>query len=143
LAVWLYGTRIATVYDVGTRCRFVWETAAAARWGLRSRVVGTLMEIDRHGVEAPNARVRAFLNGLLPEAKLRTHYAQAAGVDPDDVFGLLSAYGLDTAGALIFWDSEAPAPDRPGELTRVEDRAIEDLLRNADRYSAGCRGRPR
>ncbi len=137
LAVWLYGTRIALLHDFGSRYSFVWEAAASARWGLRSRVVGTLMEIERDGVEAPNARVRAFLNGLLPEANQRTHYAHAAGVDPQDVFGLLAAYGLDTAGALVFRDAGTSVPDGRGLLTPVDDHAIEELLRNAGRYGAG------
>jgi hypothetical protein len=46
--------------------------------------------------------VTAFLQGLLAEGNLREHLAFEASLWPDDVFGMPSAYGRDTAGALVF-----------------------------------------
>ena len=134
LAVWLYDTLIATLHDLGSRYRFVWEPAPAARWGIAGRVVGNLLEIGPAGAEAPNARVRVFLQGLLPEANQRTHHAHAAGVDPDDVFGLLVAFGRDTAGALVFQGVDEPPPLDAGTREPIGDDDIGELLRQAGGY---------
>jgi serine/threonine-protein kinase HipA len=102
LDVWLYGTRAATISDQGQEIRLHWSQDAYERWGQGGRVVSHLLPIDRPSVQPHYRRVHAFLAGLLPEGNIRERYAQAAGVASDDVFGMIRAYGKETAGALVF-----------------------------------------
>lgn len=106
LWVWLYGTHVATITDAPGagpgRIRWIWTEDATTRWGLRSRVVSHLLPIERPGRSPADVVARVFCQGLLPEGNARVHYAMAAGVQPDDVLGLLARYGRDTAGGLAF-----------------------------------------
>jgi hypothetical protein len=53
----------------------------------------------RSGARPHPRAVTAFLQGLLAEGNLRENLAFEASITPDDVFGMVSAYGRDTAGA--------------------------------------------
>jgi serine/threonine-protein kinase HipA len=137
LDVWLYGTRIATIADHGGEIRLRWSQDAYERWGQGGRVVSHLLPIDRPSERPHHLRVRAFLAGLLPEGNIRERYAFAAGVTSDDVFGLIRAYGKETAGALVFIDKGAPEPDRIGSLEPVDDVQIGAMLADAAGVGAG------
>ncbi|EWT03339.1 phosphatidylinositol kinase [Intrasporangium oryzae NRRL B-24470] len=136
LAVWLYDTHIADLHaDHRGRPGWTWSDAAYGRWGSQSRVVSHLLPVTSPGTRANPARVRVFLDGLLPEGNARTNYALSAGVAPEDTFGLISAYGRDTAGALVFQGLAEDAPDRTGSYERATDPEVATLLREADRHS--------
>ena len=131
LDVWLYGTRVATITDHGREIRLRWSQEAYERWGQGGRVVSHLLPIDRPSEQPHHLRVRAFLAGLLPEGVVRERYAHAAGVTSDDIFGMIRAYGKETAGALVFIDEGSPEPDRIGSLEPVNDDQIGAMLANA------------
>jgi serine/threonine-protein kinase HipA len=130
LAAWLYGTRVASLAETTTgRLTLVWTDEAIDRWGLNSRVVSCLLPVD----SAPPhpARVRAWVNGLLPEGSVRRYLAGRAGVEGTDVFGLVTAYGRDPAGALVFQDPVLPAPSaRGGTLTAATETELGAALRS-------------
>lgn len=128
LDVWLYGTRAATITDHGREIRLRWSQDAYERWGQGGRVVSHLLPIDRPSEQPHHLRVRAFLAGLLPEGNIRERYAHAAGVTSDDIFGMIRAYGKETAGALIFVEEGTPEPDRIGSLEPVSDDQISVML---------------
>jgi serine/threonine-protein kinase HipA len=128
---WLYGTHVATITDHGAQIRLRWSQDAYERWGQGGRVVSHLLPIDRPSQQPHHLRVRAFLAGLLPEGNIRERYAQAAGVTSDDIFGMICAYGKETAGALVFIDDGAPEPDRIGSLESVNDDQIGAMLADA------------
>jgi serine/threonine-protein kinase HipA len=50
----------------------------------------------------PDRAARPFLDGLLPEGRLREQLCQQFRLDLSDVFGLLSEIGRDCAGAISF-----------------------------------------
>jgi serine/threonine-protein kinase HipA len=75
-----------------------------------------LLPISRPAEQPHHRRVRAFLSGLLPEGHIRERYANAAGIPSDDIFGMIRAYGKDTAGALVFVDEGDAEPVRLGSL---------------------------
>ena len=131
LDVWLYGTRAATITDHGREIRLRWSQDAYERWGQGGRVVSHLLPIDRPSEQPHHLRVRAFLAGLLPEGNIRERYAHAAGVTSDDIFGMIRAYGKETAGALIFVEEGTPEPDRIGSLEPVSDDQISVMLADA------------
>jgi serine/threonine-protein kinase HipA len=131
LDVWLYGTQVATIADHGREIRLQWSQDAYERWGQGGRVVSHLLPIDRPSKQPHHLRVRTFLGGLLPEGNTRERYAQAAGVTSDDVFGMISAYGKETAGALIFVEEGSPEPDRIGSIEPVNSDQIGAMLAEA------------
>lgn len=140
LSVWLYGTRVADLAENGDKLRWSWTSEALSRWGLNSRVVSHLLPITR--ADASPARVRVFLDGLLPEGNARVNWAIDAGLAPEDTFAMVGVYGRDTAGALIFQDASEPPPsEQRGSYAPISDAEIGHLLREAERHSpAGARG---
>ncbi|PFG43240.1 serine/threonine-protein kinase HipA [Isoptericola jiangsuensis] len=144
LDAWLYGSRVArfTARDVGRaapRVELAWDPDAVARWGYGARVLSHLLPMDPDGAPPP-ARVTAWLDGLMPEGRVRDHMAMDAGVDPEDVVGFFGAYGGDTVGALQF----VPVGTRPRTGTDVarplDDADVAALLR-ASVARAGGQGR--
>lgn len=57
---------------------------------------------------------RPFLEGLLPEGRLREQLCQRFGLDVSDVFGLLREIGRDCAGAISFLPTEEPSDETRG-----------------------------
>jgi serine/threonine-protein kinase HipA len=140
LETWLYGTHVANLTpagDTGEQVNLTWTVDAADRWGLGSRIVSNLLPIGRGGAR-PHARaVTAYLQGLLAEGNLREHLAFEASITPDDVFGMVSAYGRDTAGALVFLPPGAGPENRVGALEPMTDTDIAARLRAAGTYTPG------
>ena len=124
LDVGLYGTHVATLTDASTgRLGMRWESAAAERWPVNSTVLSVLLPLTPSRPPHP-VRVRAFFAGLLPEGDARIHLAVDAGVEPDDVFGMMTAYGRDVAGALIVQPHGEPPGTHGGQLRAIGDVEI-------------------
>lgn len=138
LTVWLYGTRIATLREDGNdRLGLHWTDEAYERWGGGSRVMSHLLPMSV-STKAPHpARVKVFVDGLLPEGHARTNYAIDAGLRPEDTFGLVARYGRDTAGALVFQPVDEPAPLRVGRYRSLTDHEVGQRLRDAHRHAPG------
>lgn len=137
LAAWLYGVHIADLTPVGDLVDLTWTNDAAERWGLGSRIVSNLLPTGRAGVHPHPRAVTAFLQGLLAEGTLREHLAFEASLSPDDVFGMVSAYGRDTAGALVFLPDGAGPESRVGALEPMTNTDIATRLRAAGAYTPG------
>jgi serine/threonine-protein kinase HipA len=137
LATWLYGTHIANLTPSGDQVNLMWTAEAADRWGLGSRLVSNLLPIGRGGACPHPGAATAFLQGLLAEGTLREHLAIEASITPDDVFGMVSAYGRDTAGALVFLPSGAGPENRVGALEPMTDTDIAARLRAAGTHTPG------
>lgn len=127
LSVWLYGTEVARLSDEGEgRLGMVWSEGALARWGEGSRVLSCLLPISR---EMPHRRRAAmYFDGLLAEGSTRVHMAVAAGVSPDDVYGILASFGRDTAGAVSVAETGAPNPEAAGWTETVDEAGVSELL---------------
>ncbi|GAA1736264.1 type II toxin-antitoxin system HipA family toxin [Isoptericola hypogeus] len=141
LDAWLYGARVARfrARDLGRdapRVELEWDAAAPRRWGYGARLLSHLLPIDPDDPPAP-ARVAAWLDGLMPEGRIREHMAIDAGVDPENPVAFFRAYGGDTVGALVFVAPGArPAVDsRPG--TRLDDAGVAALLRESVARAGG------
>lgn len=133
LDVWLYGTRAATVRSGMT---LTWSEEAVRRWGNGSRVVSHLLPVGSPEGRHP-ARVRVWLEGLLPEGRARSTMAAEHRIDPDDTMAMLAVYGKDTAGAVVFVDEGAPDPATTGRLEPVDDDEIAAMLTHAARHGGG------
>lgn len=135
LAVWLYGTQVGVLRDVGDdSIALEWTEHAVDRWGVNSRIVSNLLPISRPPSAPHPRRVKVFVDGLLPEGHARTNYALEAGLRPDDSFGLLTRYGRDTAGALVFQQLGEPEPTRVGQYVDIDTVEIGRRLREAIRH---------
>jgi serine/threonine-protein kinase HipA len=135
LDVWLYDTLTAHLEAHGDRVRLTWSDAASQTFGLGSRVLSQLLPTQTSSDRPHDLAVTVFLAGLLAEGHLREHLAVEAGVTSDDIFGLVGAYGRDTAGALIF--VPAGEPPSAGRWDKVGDGEIATLLRAAGRFAPG------
>jgi serine/threonine-protein kinase HipA len=133
LDAWLYGTRIATISDDSGRINLRWTPDAAARWGEGTRIVSELLPVAGTGEPPHHRRVEVFLENLLPEGNARHHLAFDAGITNDDTFGMIEAYGRDTAGALIFVPSGSGAPDRGGQPVPLTAAQVGAMIAAAGR----------
>lgn len=132
---WLYGSRIARFVSRdslrGTRrVELEWDPAAIARWGYGSRILSHLLPMDAEEIPPP-ARVTAWLDGLMPEGRIRDHMAMEAGVDPEDPVGFFLAYGGDTVGALLFVPVGAAPRPNGSRAVRLDDAGVALLLRES------------
>lgn len=144
LSIWLYDVCVAVVEQGGNgRLRLRYTEEARARFGL-----GTpLLSLNLPVVEKPfpNARTRAFLDGLLPEGETRATIAAEFNLLASDTFGLLRELGRDCAGALVVQPEELPAPTPATTLTAAplsEDELIE-LVRGLRTRPLGVSSRVR
>lgn len=142
LAVWLYGTRLATIREAGRdNIHLEWTRDAYDRWGNSSRVMSRLLPISAPGRAGPHpARVKVFIDGLLPESSARTNHGMRAGMPDEDTYGLISRYGRDTAGALIFQHVDLPAPVRVGHYEPIPAAEVGERLLQAETYSPTDQG---
>ncbi len=141
---WLYGARIArfVARDLGRdvpRVELEWDDGAARRWGDGARILSHLLPIEPDERPAP-ARVSAWLDGLMPEGRVRAHMAMDAGVDPDDPVAFFRAYGGDTVGALTFVEADV-VPEPGSRPTRRLDEAGVAALLHESVARAGGQGR--
>jgi serine/threonine-protein kinase HipA len=132
LGVWLYGVRVATLHD-GPQGRLTmqWQPEATRRWPVNSTVLSVLLPLVPSRPPHP-LRVRAFFAGLMPEGDARVHLALEAGVEADDVFGMLAAYGRDVAGALVVQTHGQLPGDGPGQLRPMTPEGVRRRLELAD-----------
>jgi serine/threonine-protein kinase HipA len=135
LTVWLYDVHIADLTGDHEQLTFIWTAEASARWGVGSRVMSNLLPTGGGGETADPRRVGTFLSGLLAEGELREHMAFEAGLGPNDLFGLIAAYGRDTAGSLVFHPDPSPRPDQIGSWSPVDDHEIATMLRAASTFT--------
>ncbi|NNU26333.1 HipA domain-containing protein [Isoptericola sediminis] len=142
--VWLYGSRLARFSSSptlrgGPRAELEWDASASARWGWGSRILSHLLPIDE-GARPHPARVTAWLDGLMPEGRVRDNMAMEAGVDPEDPVAFFAAYGGDTVGALQFVASGRTPGGEGGDPFPLDAAGVAELLREA-LARAGGRGR--
>ena len=133
LGVWIYGTRSATITESASgRLSLEWTSAATERWPLGSRILSAKLPV---GEPVASPMVKNYLDGLLAEGNARTNYALDAGIPPDDTFGLIRAYGLDTPGAAVFAPDSAQDPERIGHYEPIDLAELEARIIRADKRS--------
>ncbi|MFI2102355.1 type II toxin-antitoxin system HipA family toxin [Isoptericola sp. NPDC019693] len=138
---WLYGARIArfTARDLGRetpRVELEWDDGAPRRWGDGARILSHLLPIEPAEPPAP-ARVSAWLDGLMPEGRVRAHMAMDAGVDPDDAVAFFRAYGGDTVGALTFVEPGVTPEPETRPTRRLDDAGVARLLHESVARAGG------
>lgn len=136
LDLWLHGTRAAVVEPSGRAgIALTWSDEARARWGRGSRVLSHLLPLGLPEGEQ-HQRVRAWLEGLLPEGRARSTLAAERRIDPDDTLAFLAAYGADTAGAAVFLPAGSSTAGPAGSRS-LDDGDVAQMLRAAEGRAGG------
>lgn len=136
LSIWLYGILVARIEQGSNgRLRLQYTNEARSRFGLGTPLLSLNLPIIDQAF--PNARTRAFLDGLLPEGDTRATVAARFDLVANDTFGLLRELGRDCAGALIVIPDEAPVPalETTSTAEPLSDAQLDELVR-------GLRSRP-
>ncbi|MFC8733997.1 HipA domain-containing protein [Luteimicrobium sp. NPDC057192] len=140
LDVWLYGVRVATVRPAPRGrggIEVAWSDDALGRWGVGSRVLSQLLPLGTPTGSHP-ARVRVWLEGLLPEGRARASMAREHRIDPDDTLAFLAVYGRDTAGAVVLVPAGDPDPATTARTEPIDEAGIAAMLRQAATHGANA-----
>jgi len=79
--------------------------------------------VDGHGGKP----VQWFFENLLPEGNIRDWMASFARISPNDTFGLLAAYGQESAGALTLLARGSPQEE--GHYEDLSRKTLRELIR--------------
>ena len=122
------------------RYRFTYSDEALARHGEGSILLSASLPV-RAGSFSPTQSA-PFFEGLLPEATARVGVARRFGLSEADGFGLLSALGVDCAGAVVVLPGDrSPLPERSGvELLAAAD--LKSLVAELPRRPLGVSADP-
>jgi len=128
LAVWQYGHRVAVIdRDDRGRPRLSYTEEALEAFTPGVPLLSWSMPLTR--TRYPQGTVKPFLDGLLPEGNARLVIAADHGLLADDTFGLLSALGRDSAGALVILaDGETPEESLTVSAPPLTDEEIVGLV---------------
>ena len=127
LELWLNGQHLGQIEQLRNRdlrVRFSDETITAN--GVGSRVLSLALPITTRRVQG--VALERFVEGLLPEGRVRAALEREHNVRPNDSFGLLRAIGQECAGAIQF-TAEGQEPG-PGHLRAMSDIEVAELVRN-------------
>lgn len=131
LDVFLDANRVAELADVDGIWRLTYDAAWLAR---RDSIalsphlpLGTEPILDG----ATRRPLQWFFDNLLPEEALRTRLAREARVDDADAFGLLEAYGAESAGALTLLKPGTSFP--AGSLVPLDEQGLLQRIRSLPR----------
>jgi serine/threonine-protein kinase HipA len=143
LAVWLYGSLVATIDSERRRPRLTYTDEARRLYAPGTPLLSLSLPVRTE--RFPQGIVRPFLDGLLPEGESRRIIARDVEVEGDDTFGLIKALGRDCAGAIVIQPMEESAPPPSTTLTAepLSDEELADLVRNLRSAPLGAGGRVR
>jgi len=121
LGVWLYDERIAELKTTGQpyNLSLQYTDAARTRWPLNTPLLSCSLPLGSRWVDARN-----YFRGLLPEGQQLQQLAATANVTVTDLFGLVSRYGRDVAGAVTLMPGDEEPEDRPGGLVAYDFESL-------------------
>lgn len=115
LTVWLYEQPVARIERVRRRLRLAYTETALETYGIGVPLLSIALPITH--LAYPNATVRTFLQGLLPEGDALREIAESLNLRSTDTYELIGALGRDCAGALVIQPEGEPALRSPSVLT--------------------------
>ncbi len=144
LDIWLYGFKVALVERRrGNTLALSYTNQAFDNYepGFPLLALSLPLTARRY----PNAVVRAFLDGLLPEEDVRRAVAAGLDLPASDTFGLIRALGRDCAGAIVIQPENDPAPPPATTETAqpLAEAEISELVANLRSAPLGVNSRVR
>lgn len=131
LDVFLDAVRIAELADVDG----IWGLTYDATWLERGDAIPLSPHLPLASEPLIDGATRRplqwFFDNLLPEEALRTRLAREARVDDADAFGLLEAYGAESAGALTLLKPGTSFP--AGSLVQLDEQGLLQRIRSLPR----------
>lgn len=101
LDVYFQRERIGTLFPAGEGdYRFAYDPSAVERFGSGTQLLSMALPVRPEPFS--DEATRAFVDGLLPEGRLRARLARRLELDPANGYGLLAELGRDCAGAVSF-----------------------------------------
>jgi serine/threonine-protein kinase HipA len=143
LAVWLYGTHVATIEERDRRLRLTYTDEALSRFAPGSPLLSLPLPLtDRPFTQGT---VKPFLDGLLPEEDARRATAERLNLKAQDTFGLIRELGRDCAGAIVIQpeSEDPPAPPTTLAAEPLSDEELEQRIRNLRTAPLGINERVR
>jgi serine/threonine-protein kinase HipA len=144
LAVWLYGSKVATVdQDRSHRPRLTYTDEALRRYQSGTPLLSMTLPVQPE--RFPQGVTRSFIDGLLPEGDTRRAIADDLRLRADDTFGLIRALGRDCAGAIVMQpdDDSTPPPTTTTTAEPIEEVELAELIGNLRTAPLGVGGRVR
>lgn len=137
LVVELYGKRVGTLAGSWRTFDFLPDPGAVAEFGIDSSILSVSVPLTAVPVRARKGRRQNFFRELLPEGRMLTRLAQQAGLEEQDVIGLLRSYGRDVAGALQIWDPDAPGEPKQPALEPLTTAGVAGMLGHVQQNPLG------
>jgi serine/threonine-protein kinase HipA len=133
LDVYLHGERIGGLFPISEESfQFAYSQEVVDADDPSKHLLSNALPVrgEPHAAHA----TRAYIEGLLPQGRLRRTIARELGLDPGDAYGLIAELGGDCLGAVTFAPAEEPVeleePDAPYWLDEDE---LEEVLRTPPR----------
>jgi serine/threonine-protein kinase HipA len=132
LDVYLHGERIGGLFPISEESfHFVYspEVVDARDAGKYQLSCALPVRGEPHGSHA----ARAYVEGLLPQGRLRRTIARELGLDPGDGYSLIAELGGDCLGAVTFAPAGEPVEDGPEAPIWLGEDELEEALRTPPR----------
>lgn len=110
-----------------------WYDDSLAAWGSGSTMISVSMPV---GDRIADNVVTNFFDNLMPEVR-RDQLSAALGIDDSSLFSLLSAIGMDCAGAISVAPTGAAPHEREGGTLALTDADLATLVRDLPRRPLG------
>jgi serine/threonine-protein kinase HipA len=132
LDVYLHGERIGGLFPISEESfQFAYSPTVVDAHGAGKPLLSSALPVrdEPHGSHA----TRAYVEGLLPQGRLRRRIARELGLDPGDGYGLIAALGGDCLGAVTFAPAGEPIEKGPVTPSWLGEDELEEALRTPPR----------
>jgi serine/threonine-protein kinase HipA len=128
LDVYLHGKRIGGLFPTGDDAySFAYAPEVVDEVGAGTVLLSHSLPV-RDEPFGPDTS-RAYVEGLLPQGRLRRAIARELGLDPADGYALIAELGADCLGAVTFFaEGERFEPHDPGSLAWLTDAELEEVV---------------
>lgn len=132
LDVYLHGRRIGGLFPISEESfHFAYSPEVVDARDPGKHLLSTALPVrsEPHGSQA----ARAYVEGLLPQGRLRRTIARELGLHPGDAYGLIAELGGDCLGAVTFVPAGEPVEDERPSPAWLGETELEEALRTPPR----------
>lgn len=132
LDVYLHGERVGGLFPISEESfHFAYSPEVVDAHGAGKPLLSNALPVrsEPYGSHA----ARAYVEGLLPQGRLRRTIARELGLDPGDGYGLIAALGGDCLGAVTFAPAGESIEEGPVATPWLGEDELEGALRTPPR----------